>query len=296
MLFRDYPTFTQVINNNLVEVQDILRKVVFTDESIERDRKFVTYKKKDGDTLESIAAKFYGDERLSWVIMLFNKVIDPFYGVSLSTVGFDNYTRKKYDGQTLFLSAVGSSFPLSLNSAGITIGTLAITKASNADGSVSYFDEPRGTIKSFDDNFGSVQLTDQTGKFNKDDTLSVLIDRVEVITATVQKAVDSAEAPNYFAERVDGVSSDPLNPLASVPNSDGVQTSIGTTSADFATAVTYGTPTLLFDYIYNNTGTYVITNKMKEFKDNYDKSVIMLIEPKFVPALELEMRKLFRNA
>ena len=60
---------------------------------------------------------------------------------------------RKYDGQTLFLSAVGSSFPLSLNSAGITIGTLAITKTSNADGSVSYFDEPRGTIKSFDDNF-----------------------------------------------------------------------------------------------------------------------------------------------
>ena len=128
MLFKDYPTLRKVIDKNRVEIQDILRKVVFTDESIERDREFTTYKMKDSDTLERIAQSFYGDSRLSWVIMLFNKVIDPFYGVALSTVGFDNFMSKKYDGQTLFLSDVGSSFPVSFETAGITIGTLAITK------------------------------------------------------------------------------------------------------------------------------------------------------------------------
>ena len=29
MLFRDYPTFTQVINNNLVEIQNILTQSHF---------------------------------------------------------------------------------------------------------------------------------------------------------------------------------------------------------------------------------------------------------------------------
>ena len=296
MLFKSYPKISRVIEDNIVEVQDILRKVVFTDESIEKDKQFVTYKKRDGDTLESIARKFYGRDELSWVIMLFNKVIDPFYGVSLSTASHDKYMQKKYQGQTLFLSAVGSSFPLSLNSAGITTGSLAITKTTNSDGSVSYSNEPRGTIKSYSDNFGSVQLFEQTAKFKEQDTISILQDRVEVLSATVQKAVDSIDAPSYFAERIEGASSDALNPLASVPNADGIQTSIGTTSADFATAVTYGTPTLLFDYVYNNVGTYIVTNREKEFKDNYDKSVLNLINPKFVPALELEMRKLFRNA
>ena len=296
MLFKSYPKISRVIEDNIVEVQDILRKVVFTDESIEKDKQFSTYKKRDGDTLESIARKFYGRDELSWVIMLFNKVIDPFYGVSLSTSSHDKYMQKKYQGQTLFLSAVGSSFPLSLNSAGITTGTLALTKTTNSNGSLSYLDEPRGTIKSFNNNFGSVQLYEQTGKFKVNDTLSILEGRVEVLSATVQKAVDSIDAPSYFAESLEGASSDPLNPLASVPNAHGVQTSIGTTSADFATAVTYGTPTLLFDYVYNNVGTYVVTNRTKEFKDNYDKSVLNLIDPKFVPALELEMRKLFRNA
>ena len=296
MLFKSYPKISRVIEDNIVEVQDILRKVVFTDESIEKDKQFSTYKKRDGDTLESIARKFYGRDELSWVIMLFNKVIDPFYGVSLSTSSHDKYMQKKYQGQTLFLSAVGSSFPLSLNSAGITTGTLALTKTTNSNGSLSYLDEPRGTIKSFNNNFGSVQLYEQTGKFKVNDTLSIFEGRVEVLSATVQKAVDSIDAPSYFAESLEGASSDPLNPLASVPNAHGVQTSIGTTSADFATAVTYGTPTLLFDYVYNNVGTYVVTNRTKEFKDNYDKSVLNLIDPKFVPALELEMRKLFRNA
>ncbi len=295
MLFKSYPTVTRVIENNIVEVQDILRKVVFTDESIERDRQFVTYKKRDGDTLESIARKFYGRDDLSWVVMLFNKVIDPFYGVSLSTVAFDQFTRKKYDGQTLFLSAVGSSFPLSLDSAGITVGSFCMTKVTNDDNSVSYNRDPRGTVKSFDSTLGSVQLTDQTGTFSKDQTFSIFQDRVEVVTATITKVTDSSVAPNYFAEKLEGSSSDPLNPLASIPNSHGVQTSIGNTSADFGTAVTYGN-TLLFDYIFNGTGTYIIDNKTKEFKDNYDKSQLLILDPKIVPALELEMRKLFRNA
>ena len=55
MLFKSYPKVSRVIEDNIVEVQDILRKVVFTDESIEKDKQFVTYKKRDGDTLESIA-------------------------------------------------------------------------------------------------------------------------------------------------------------------------------------------------------------------------------------------------
>tara|TARA_Y100000114_G_scaffold143920_1_gene151949 strand:+ start:1907 stop:2794 length:888 start_codon:yes stop_codon:yes gene_type:complete len=295
MLFKSYPTITRLIESRLTEVQDILRKVVFTDESIERDRQFVTYKKRDGDTLESIARRFYGRDDLSWVIMLFNKVIDPLYGVSLSTAAFDQFTRKKYDGQTLFLSAVGSSFPLSLDSAGITVGSFCITKITNDDNSVSYREDPRGTVKNFDPTLGSVQITEQTGKFSKDQTFAIFQDRVEVVTATITKAVDSSVAPNYFAEKLEGSSSDPLNPLASIPNSHGVQTSIGNTSADFATAVTYGN-TLLFDYIFNDTGTYIIDNKMKEFKDNYDKSQLLILDPKIVPALELEMRKLFRNA
>ena len=296
MLFKDYPTLRKVIDKNRVEIQDILRKVVFTDESIERDREFTTYKMKDSDTLERIAQSFYGDSRLSWVIMLFNKVIDPFYGVALSTVGFDNFMSKKYDGQTLFLSDVGSSFPVSFETAGITIGTLAITKTTNDDGSIVYNREPRGTVKSFDNSLGSVQLTDQEGSFKRDDTLVILNDRVEVLTATVQKAVDSLEAPSYFAENTEGSSSDPLDPLASIPDSNGVQTSIGSTSADFGTAVTFGTPTLLFDYVYNSIGTYIITNRVKEFKDNTDKSELLILNPQFVPALELEMRKLFRGS
>ena len=296
MLFKSYPTVTRLFQNNLVEVQDILRKVVFTDESIERDRQFTTYKKRDGDTLESIARRFYGREDLSWVIMLFNKVIDPFYGVSLSTSAHDGFMRKKYSGQTLFLSAVGSSLPVSFDSAGITVGTLAIRKVTNDDGSTTYKREPRGTVKKIDAVLGSVQLEDQAGKFKRDDTLVILRDRVEVLTATVQKAVSSLEAPSYFAENTEGSSSDPLDPLASIPNSNGVQTSIGSTSADFATAVTFGTPTLLFDYVYNNIGTYIITNRLKEFKDNTDKSELLILNPQFVPALELEMRKLFRGS
>ena len=49
MLFKSYPKISRVIEDNIVEVQDILRKVVFTDESIEKDKQFSTYKNRDRD-------------------------------------------------------------------------------------------------------------------------------------------------------------------------------------------------------------------------------------------------------
>ena len=107
---------------------DIVRKVVFDDSAIESGTLYTEYKMRDGDTLESIARRVYGKEELSWVLMIFNRYIDPFYSPSLSTVAFDNYMNEKYDGQTLFVSAAGSSLPYNVDGAGITTGTLIMKK------------------------------------------------------------------------------------------------------------------------------------------------------------------------
>ena len=148
-------------------------------------------------SLENITGK-----NLSWVIMLFNKVIDPFYGVSLSTVGFDNLFVRSMMDKLVFVSS-GFIFSWVVRQCWHHC-RFVISKTTNDDGSISYSREPRGTIKSIDNILGSVQLTQQSGDFKKDDTLAILVDRVEVLSATVQKVVDSAEAVNYFAERLEG--------------------------------------------------------------------------------------------
>ena len=302
MLFRNFPKTSKLIGDKSVELTDIVRKVVFDDSAIESGTLYTEYKMRDGDTLESVARRVYGKEELSWVLMIFNRYIDPFYSPSLSTVAFDNYMNEKYDGQTLFVSAAGSPLPYNVDGAGITTGTLIMKKVTNDDGSVSYRNEPRGTIKSFSSAFGSLQLTKQVGKFSAGDTISILQDRVEVISALVQKVIDfSREAPQVFAQAITGASAEPLNPLGTIPDIDGQQFSIGVTGGTYNTgphysdAVTFGN-TLLHDFVYNNVTTYTISNEQIESFDNEEKSKIKVLDPSFNPNIELQMRDLLRNA
>ena len=298
MLFKTFPTTQKFLANSLVELTDIMRKVVFSDDVINISDVYTEYKLKENDTLEAIARRVYGREDLSWVLMIFNRLIDPFYGRSLSTVAFDNYMRKKYDGQTIFLGASGSSFPFTTESssstAGITIGDLLITKVGNEDFSVSYNQEPRGTIKYYDPRLGVIRLTKQTGKFTEGMVATILNDRVEKVSASVLKTVDdSREAPFYFGQGYTGGSAD-LDPLATIPDNEGVQVSIGATSGTYS-SVTFGT-TLLYDYITNNTQTYVVTNNQFEVYENEQKSRIKILDPAFIPQIELQMRELLRDA
>jgi|TARA_R100000455_G_C6251968_1_gene108512 hypothetical protein len=298
MLFTRFPTTNKLIDEQIVEVTDIVRKVVFSDAAINLSDVYTEYKLRDGDTLESIAKRVYGREELSWVLMVYNRYIDPFYSPALSTIALDKYINAKYQGQTLFLSPVGSSLPFSATDAGITIGSLLLKKVNNSGGVTGFTEykgEPRGTIKSYDPRTGSILLTKQTSKFKANDLVAILQDRVEVVEATVTKVVDSSrEAPFGFGQSITGASSD-LDPLATIPDSNGVQTSIGMTNDTYATAVTYGS-TILYNYIYNNTQTYVTTNAVYENDLNERKSRIKILDPSLIPSIELQMSELFRNA
>jgi len=299
MLFDTFPSTTKFLDGSLIELTDIIRKVVFSDEVINLSDVYSEYRLSDGDTLESIARKVYGREDLSWVLMIFNRLTDPFYSKSLNTVSFNNYLNEKYDGQTLFLGASGSSFPYTVatssSTAGITVGDLLLCKVGNSDGSVTYKREPRGTIKYYDPRMGVIRLTDQTGKFKAGDNAAVLNNRVETISSSVLKSVDySREAPYFFGQGFTGSSAD-LNPLGTTPDANGVQASIGTTNSVHTTSVTFGN-TLLYDYITNNTQTYVVSNNDYEQYLNEQKRFIKVLDPVFIPQIELQMRELMRNA
>lgn len=299
MLFDTFPSTSKFLDGRLIELTDIIRKVVFSDEVINLSDVYAEYRLSDGDTLESIARKVYGREDLSWVLMIFNRLTDPFYSKSLSTIPFNNFLNEKYDGQTLFLGASGSSFPFSVatssSTAGISIGTLLLSKVGNSDGSISYQREPRGTIKYYDPRMGVIRLTNQTGKFKAGDVAVVLDNRVEVTSASVLKTVDySREAPYGFGQGSTGASAD-LDPLGTTPDANGVQASIGTTNSTHSTSVTFGN-TLLYDYITNNTQTYIVTNNEYEQNLNEQKRFIKVLDPVFIPQIELQMRELLRDA
>ena len=59
-------------------------------------RFYYTYIVKDGLKPEDVAHLVYGDVQLHWVILHFNKIIDPRYEWPLSSVTFDKYILDKY--------------------------------------------------------------------------------------------------------------------------------------------------------------------------------------------------------
>jgi hypothetical protein len=69
-------------------------------EIVENVSLFYDYQVKDGETPEIIADKLYGDPKRHWIVLLFNKLYNPYYEFPLITEQLNDYIIAKY-GQTL---------------------------------------------------------------------------------------------------------------------------------------------------------------------------------------------------
>ena len=107
--FKNFPNISIPIEGNEVSVKDILRRVKISDEVFENDSVYDYYRLSDGETLRDVARKTYGDEKLDWVLILYNSIIDPFFSTPLNTNEFEEFVESKYAGQALFCSTVGEN-------------------------------------------------------------------------------------------------------------------------------------------------------------------------------------------
>ena len=57
---------------------------------------YYEYEIKDEERADVIAAKYYGDASLDWVLMFFNQIIDPYFEWPLSQRQFESFIRQKY--------------------------------------------------------------------------------------------------------------------------------------------------------------------------------------------------------
>lgn len=93
-----YPSFTA--NNTSVALTNILTRSAFLQEILENTALFYEYDIRDGETPEMIADKLYGDTRRFWIVLLFNKLNNPYYEFPLVQEQLDDYIQSKY-GTTL---------------------------------------------------------------------------------------------------------------------------------------------------------------------------------------------------
>jgi len=94
MYFASFPNITLQGET----LQNITYRPFIEDYIKTRANIFDLYIVKDGEKIEDVAWKFYGDPEYHWVIMLFNDIIDPFYDWVLFDNEFLQFLDNKYPG------------------------------------------------------------------------------------------------------------------------------------------------------------------------------------------------------
>ena len=100
--FEPFPTINYDLekNNNPTAVTNIFLRYKVLDIFKNQFAVYYDYSIKDGERPDVIAAKYYDDPSLDWIILLTNNILDPQFDWPLDRESFDNFIVKKYGSVT----------------------------------------------------------------------------------------------------------------------------------------------------------------------------------------------------
>jgi hypothetical protein len=85
---------TDKITYEGVEVTDIFKRFKFLDRFKNSIRFYQDYYIRDNESPEHVALKFYGDVHWSWLVLLFNEILDPFFDWPISDEEIELWAQK----------------------------------------------------------------------------------------------------------------------------------------------------------------------------------------------------------
>ena len=101
MYFSLFPTldykFTGEHSSRIVT--DIIKRVKVKERILTTGELYDLYFVKDGETPHVLAAKYYGDSELHWILMLTNTTIDPMFDWPMHSVILDRFIQNKYGAE-----------------------------------------------------------------------------------------------------------------------------------------------------------------------------------------------------
>jgi hypothetical protein len=97
--FESFPKLLYTFDKNTINVNavtDILARNTFLRDILDNVNLSYEYIIKDSDTPDVLASKVYGDPYRSWVILLFNNILNPNYDWPLKDFALNKYIESKY--------------------------------------------------------------------------------------------------------------------------------------------------------------------------------------------------------
>ena len=106
--FKNHPLVSYDIRGNGVPrtIQNPLVRFKLLDVLKNRTALYYTHDIEEGQTLEFIADRYYGDSTLDWVIYIVNDIIDPQYDLPLDYQQFIAFVRSKYSSVESALNTI----------------------------------------------------------------------------------------------------------------------------------------------------------------------------------------------
>ena len=92
--------------SNLDVATNILKRFSIKASSVNNTAVFYDYNIVEGDRPDSVANKLYGDPDLAWVILFFNRSINPLFDWPLTSEQFQRYIIEKYGSLSLAKTTV----------------------------------------------------------------------------------------------------------------------------------------------------------------------------------------------
>lgn len=100
--FKNFP----LINYNDISIRNIMLKASIDINLFLNNTKLYTYQVKDGDKPTIVANQYYGDVNYAWLVLLSNRIIDPYFEWPLTDRELDAHVIKKYGSLESALSTI----------------------------------------------------------------------------------------------------------------------------------------------------------------------------------------------
>ena len=211
MYFTPFPKTEYNINGINELVVDIFRKVGISENS--KKKYFITEFVQDTDTLETLAEKYYGDSKLSWVIAVTNNIIDPYTEFVLSQKNLQSLINSKYYGNIYFFEEyvqlqqgdilikttdAANTDPDDLNENNLSTSDYAFVLSYDSEFRYARIVDENGTISTGTDLVPYRKINDQLSliRFNKEFTQGDGVREAAVLP--VKKKTSYISAPRYI--------------------------------------------------------------------------------------------------
>ena len=189
--FESFPSILYTFDKNTENLQSVTN--IFARSAFLRDIKgnvdvSYEYLVKDSDTPESIAFKEYGDAYRSWILLLFNNIMNPNYDWPLKSDSLDDYIEAKY----------GQSVDEAKNT--INHYEKVVTNTQYSNGMIVYREVKKTEIGEYDINFSNNTITPNTLPTVPDTSLTITEETVNYTDYILNVLTEIRAVSNYQTE------------------------------------------------------------------------------------------------